>query len=134
MHLYFCVMFSTSKKKSSSFFVADQHFSGHRLFGIHCKTVFSTHCACLTCCHVDEDALPRPHVGHLKQHHVRGDVVNGQSGSFLKAHLLGHGEGTAGGHNDHFLPQAAAAQHDDSITHLREEGEEEMVMRMMCVS
>lgn len=69
---------------------------------------------------MDEDALARPDVGHLEQHHVGGHVVDGDGGSLLEAHLLGHGEGVAGGQDHHFLPQAAATQHDDSVAHLEE--------------
>lgn len=79
-------------------------------------------CVCLTCCHVDENALARPQIGHLKQHHVGGHVVDGDSSAFLKAHLLRHGECVVGGRDDHFLPHAVAAHHDDTIPHLREDG------------
>lgn len=72
-------------------------------------TLTASVCAwCPTCCHVDEHTLARPHVGHLKQHHVGGHVVNGESRALLKAHLLGHGEGVDGGHDNEFLPHAAA--------------------------
>lgn len=78
-------------------------------------------CMCLTCSHVYKNTLVWPQVGHLKQHQVGGQVVNGNSGAFLKAHLLGHGEGAVSGHDNQFLPHATAAQHDDTISHLREE-------------
>lgn len=78
-------------------------------------------CECLTCGHVDQDTLARPQIGHLKQHHVGGQVVYRQSGTFLKAHLLRHGEGVDGGHNNHILPHATAPHHDDTIPHLRED-------------
>lgn len=80
---------------------------------------------CRTCCHVDEDALARTNVAHLKQHHVGGQVVDGESGALLEAHRLGHEEGAVSGRHDHFLPHAAAVQHDDPIPHLREEEDRE---------
>lgn len=81
----------------------------------------------LTCGHVYKNALARPHVGHLKQHHVGGQVVDGNSGAFLEAHLLGHGEGAVSGHDNHLLKHAEAAHRDHTISHLREEREGEGV-------
>lgn len=76
---------------------------------------------------MDENTLARPHIGHLKQHQVGGHIVNGKCSALLEAHLLGHGEGAASGHNNHFLPHAAEAQHDNTISHLMEKKQEEMM-------
>lgn len=77
---------------------------------------------CLTCCHVDQDTLAGPQIGHVEQHDVGGQVVYRHSSTFLEAHLVRHGEGIIRGHNNHFLPHATAAHHDDTIPHLREDG------------
>lgn len=86
--------------------------------------LFSVFPVCVTCSHMDQDTLAWLQVGRLEQHQVGGEVVDGQRSPLLKAHLLGHGEGVASGHNDHFLVHAAADQHDDPIPHLREGREE----------
>lgn len=38
--------------------------------------LFSGVSTSLTCCHVYKNAFARPKIGHLKQHHVGGHVVN----------------------------------------------------------
>lgn len=88
----------------------------------------------LTGRHVDEDTLAGPHVGQLEQHHVGGQVVNRQSGTFLEAHLLRHGEGLVGRHHDQFLPHPTAAHSDDTIPHLREDGGTETSAAELCIS
>ena len=41
-----------------------------------------------TCSHVDEHTLPGSEVGKLKQHLVSCDVVEGNGGCMLEAHLV----------------------------------------------
>lgn len=72
---------------------------------------------------MDEDTLARPQVGHVEQHHVGGQVVDGQGSGFLEAHALRHEVGVEGWCDNHFLPQATAHHHDDTIPHLRREEE-----------
>lgn len=74
---------------------------------------------CLTGCHVDQNTLARPQVGHFKQHHVGCQVVDGQGRTFLKGHLLRHGEGQVSRHDEHFLPHTAAAHGDHTISDLK---------------
>lgn len=77
--------------------------------------------AFLTCSHVNENTLPGPEIGHLKQHHVGRQVVNRKSGSLLKTHLLWHGESPLSGNHNHFLPHATAAHCNNTISHLNEQ-------------
>lgn len=74
----------------------------------------------LTCSSMNEDALVGPQVAKVEQHHIGGDVVDGESRRLLEAHALWDEEGVACRHCHHLLPQPEAVQHHHLITDLEQ--------------
>lgn len=72
----------------------------------------------LTGSSVNQDALLGPQVAEVEQHHVGGDVVDGQGGRHLEAHALRDEEGVGRRCDHHLLPQAEAAQNHHLVTNL----------------
>lgn len=72
----------------------------------------------LTGSSVNQDALVGSQVAEIKQHHVGGDVVDGQGGRLLEGHALWDEEGVARRHHHHLLPQPEAAQHHHLVADL----------------
>lgn len=67
---------------------------------------------------VNQDALVGPQVAEVEQHHVGGDVVDGEGGRLLEAHALWDEEGVARRRHHHLLPQPKAAQHHHLVADL----------------
>lgn len=76
---------------------------------------------------MNQDALVGPQVAEVEQHHVGGDVVDGEGGRLLEAHALWDVEGVVGRRHHHLLPQPEAAQHHHLVADLPvgEEGKRE---------
>lgn len=72
---------------------------------------------------VNQDALVGPQVAEVEQHHVGGDVVDGEGGRLLEAHALWDEEGVARRRHHHLLPQPEAAQHHHLVADLPGGGE-----------
>lgn len=72
----------------------------------------------LTGSNVNQDALVGPQVAKVEQHHVGGDVVDGEGGRLLEAHALWDEEGVARRRHHHLLPQPEAAQHHHLVADL----------------
>lgn len=72
----------------------------------------------LTGSSVNQDALVGPQVAEVEQHHVGGDVVDGEGGRLLEAHALWDEEGVAHRRHHHLLPQPEAAQHHHLVADL----------------
>lgn len=75
----------------------------------------------LTCSSMNEDALVGPQVAEVEQHHVGGDVVDGESCRLLEAHALWDEEGVVCRDHHHLLPQPEAVQHHHFIADLESE-------------
>lgn len=76
---------------------------------------------------MDKYALVGTQVPKVEEHHVGGDVIDRKCRRLLKAHALGHQEGVCGRHHNYFLPQTAAIQNQNLITHLQTWKEKEML-------
>lgn len=69
---------------------------------------------------MDEDALARPQVAKIKQHHIGGDIVDRKGRRLLEAHALRDEEGVARWHRRHLLPEPKAIEHHHLITDLEQ--------------
>lgn len=67
---------------------------------------------------MNQDALVGPQVAEVEQHHVGGDVVDGEGGRLLEAHALWDEEGVARRRHRHLLPHPKAAQHHHLVADL----------------
>lgn len=83
-----------------------------------CISLFFFFTCLLTGSSVNQDALVGPQVAEVEQHHVGGDVVDGEGGRLLEAHALWDEEGVAHRRHHHLLPQPEAAQHHHLVADL----------------
>lgn len=113
-----------SKKKKSlnwmhilKYFIFFLFTIARRSFAFCISLLFFFTCL-LTGSSVNQDALVGPQVAEVEQHHVGGDVVDGEGGRLLEAHALWDEEGVAHRRHHHLLPQPEAAQHHHLVADL----------------
>ena len=75
----------------------------------------------LTSCHMDEHALARADVTEVVEHHVGGEVVDGQGGRLLEAHTGRHREDVLPGHGHVLAPHAEVIHNHHAVPDLQTE-------------